>query len=251
MQKRFYPFRAFAAALFLLSAVVCVGTQENLPAGQRAQPENVRIAPATRQDGQPTNIRSDAINYSYEFNQPDFLISHTRIEHDATGRGRISFRRRSETETLTESLEISPVALNRIANLWSALGSLESGASLQSERQFPHLGTMRLGVRRAGGDERTTEFNWTSDRNAFALVNEYRRLADQALFVFDINLARENQPLETPALMTRLETLVRRNALSDARQLVPLLRDLSTDERIPLIARNKAERLVQRIDDRN
>jgi hypothetical protein len=44
-----------------------------------------------------------------------------------------------------------------------------------------------------------------------------------------------------------MESLLKRNALSDAQQLLPLLKELSTDERVPLIARNHALRLIKKI----
>ena len=85
-------------------------------------------------------------------------------------------------------------------------------------------------------------------RDAYALTGEYMHAAEQAMFVFDITVARENEPLNTPELMRSLETLIKFNELSDPKQLVPLLRDLSNDERIPLIARNHALRLIKMID---
>jgi hypothetical protein len=99
-----------------------------------------------------------------------------------------------------------------------------------------------------GERTRTAEFNWTHDPNAEALVKEYRRAADQAIFIFDINLSRENLPLNAPKLMDQLESLLKMNGLSDPQQLVPLLRELYMDERIPLIARNHAERLLKKIE---
>jgi hypothetical protein len=47
--------------------------------------------------------------------------------------------------------------------------------------------------------------------------------------------------------MEAMESLLNRNALSDPQQLVPLLKELSTDERVPLIARNHALRLIKKI----
>ncbi len=66
--------------------------------------------------------------------------------------------------------------------------------------------------------------------------------------MFDINLARENQPLEAPKLMERLESLVKRNEISDGQQITPLLKEIADDERIPLIARNHATRIVKLIE---
>jgi len=48
--------------------------------------------------------------------------------------------------------------------------------------------------------------------------------------------------------MEQLEAQLTRGELSDPYQLVPLLRDLTTDEHVPLIARNHAVRLLKRIE---
>ena len=55
------------------------------------------------------------------------------------------------------------------------------------------------------------------------------------------------QPLNAPQLMNEMETLLTRDGLSDPHQLVPLLTELRTDERIPLIARNHADRILKKI----
>lgn len=185
--------------------------------------------------------------YSYEFTNPAFFVSRILILHDDTGRGTVSFERKTSEEEIVEPFELSTEALQRINAHWDALRFLDSSEDYQSEKQFPHLGTIRLGLKR-GERERTAEFNWSANPEAFALANEYRRAADQAIIIFEINLARENQPLETPKLLEQLERYVERRAISDARQLAPLLRDLSTDERLPLIARNRAAKILQRVE---
>jgi hypothetical protein len=105
---------------------------------------------------------------------------------------------------------------------------------------------MRIGMQR-GEQKRVAEFNWTNNTDASALANEYRKAADQAILIFDISIARQNQPLNAPKLMEAMESLLKRNALSDPPQLLPLLKELSTDERVPLIARNHALRLIKKI----
>jgi hypothetical protein len=99
-----------------------------------------------------------------------------------------------------------------------------------------------------GERKRTAEFNWSNVQEAADLVKEYRRVADQASFVFDISVARENQPLNAPKLMEAFESLLKRNGLSDPKQVIPLLKDISGDERLPLIARNHALRLLAKIN---
>jgi len=184
--------------------------------------------------------------YAYDFSQPQFLIRHIVVEHDSTGRGQVVLEWLGEQTKIVEPLQLSPAALGRITSLWQALRFLDSDESYQTDKQFPHLGTMRLTMR-SGTRSRTAEFNWTHNRNASALVNEYRRAADQATFVFEITVARENRPLDAPKLMDQLETMVTRGGLSDPQQLVPLLLELKTDERIPLMARNHAARILKKI----
>ena len=190
---------------------------------------------------------SDSARFSYEFTQPEFYIRHIRIEHNANGKGVIKFERLHDEMVYEEPLELSPAAWTRIAALWQALRFLDSEENYQSERQYPHLGTMRLKMERESR-KRTAEFNWSNNKDAFALANEYRRAADQAILVFDISVAREVQPLNAPKLMEEIELQFKRNGLSDPQQLVPLLKDISTDEHLPLIARNHALRLIKKIE---
>lgn len=221
-------------------------TREAVP-GQEGAVESQIASPSTA-GASSSSLKSDAdaTLYSFEFTQPEFLINHIVIEHDASGRGKVTFERKND-DPIVDPIELSPAATARIKALWDALRFLDSDRSYQSDKQYPHLGTNRLRMKQ-GARHRLAEFNWTGDRDAFALVNEYKHAANQAIFIFDITLSRENQPLEAPKLMTRLDDYLRRNELSDAQQLVPLLRELSIDERIPLIARNHAARLLKKIE---
>jgi hypothetical protein len=186
------------------------------------------------------------VKYTYEFSQPKFYVKHIVLEHDANGRGTITFERLNEDVPVTEPIELSADALARISAAWQALQFLDSNTDYQSNKQFPHLGTMRIGMER-GDRKRVAEFNWTNNRDASTLVDEYRKAADQAIWVFDIAIARENQPLNAPKLMEAMESMLKRNAVSDPRQLLKLLQDISTDEHVPLIARNHALRLIKQI----
>lgn len=190
--------------------------------------------------------KTEAVKYSYEFSQPKFYVKHIVLEHDASGRGTVTFERLNEDTPVVEPLTLSVDALARISAAWQGLQFLESDTNYQASKQFPHLGTMKIGVER-GKQKRVAEFNWTNNADATTLVNEYRKAADQAILIFDIGIARENQPLNAPKLMEAMESLLKRDGLSDPRQLLKLLQDLSTDEHVPLIARNHALRLIKKI----
>jgi hypothetical protein len=99
-----------------------------------------------------------------------------------------------------------------------------------------------------GGKQRTVSFNWTQNKDAKLLMDEYRKLGNQYVWMFDITVARENQPLDAPRLMESLDSLVRRGEISDPRQMVPFLNGLANDERIPLIARNRAAKIVAQVE---
>lgn len=209
-------------------------------AGQSVDPAGAAMK------GNESAKAADDVKYSYEFAQPAFDVRHVVIEHDSAGRGRITFERKNQDHALTESFDISPSAFARIVSAWESLKFLDSDASYQADKQFPHLGTHRLRMRR-GTRERTTEFNWTNNDEASALIREYRRITEQQLFVFDIGIARQYQPSESVTVLRRLEILLDRDDISDKSTLAPLLDDLANDERIPLIARNQAARLLKRI----
>jgi hypothetical protein len=240
--------RTILAALLVLGAAVCATAQVTHAVKQNAREKSSAPPPPADQETHSEDAAATGdVTYSYEFRQPDFIVSRILVEHDASGRGHVSFERKGNTEMIVEPFELSASALARIRALWDALRFLDSEEEYQSDKQFPHLGTMRLGMKR-GARERTVEFNWTSNHDAAALASEYRRAADQTIFIFDITVARESQPLEAPKLMDRLDHLLSNGGLSDPQQLVALLRDLNTDERIPLIARNHAGRLLKKIE---
>ena len=228
------------AALMVFSAALSICAQDQSNGKHNARPQQAAAAPSA------VGEKTEAVKYTYEFSQPKFVINHIVIEHDASGRGTVTFERMNESTPVVEPLELSSAALERIRTSWQALNFLDSEADYQADKQFPHLGTMRIGMQ-LGDRKRVAEFNWTNNSNASTLVTEYRKAADQVILIFDISVARENQPLGVPKLMEAMEMMLKRDALSDPRQLLKLLTDLSTDEHVPLIARNHAQRLIKKI----
>jgi hypothetical protein len=231
-------FRRFLFLMLLFAAVSPAFAQEDSKKNDRPR-DGAGATPVLEQNQKPGETR-----YHYEFAQKDFFISQIVIEHDALGRGQITFRHKNDETPIVEPVALSTGAISRIFGLWDKLRFLDSTDNYQSSKNFAHLGTYKL-MMNDGKRQRTAEFNWSNNSNAWGLAQEYRRVADQAIFVFDMSVARENQPLNAPGLLNQLESLYKRNGLSDPRQLVPLLQELSTDEHIPLIARNQAGRLLK------
>jgi len=192
-----------------------------------------------------TNVVDPA--YFYEFSQPDFIVSKIAIEHDETGRGTITFTKKMFGDPVTDPLQVSPAALGRINGAYAALHFIDSTESYQYEKDYSHLGVTTFRLKK-GDKQRTAVFNYTVNKDAKILADEYRKLANQFIWVFDITVARENQPLETPRLLDALDGLIKRNEISDPSQMLPILKGMKDDERVPLITRNHAGKLVERIE---
>jgi hypothetical protein len=185
--------------------------------------------------------------YFYEFSQPDFVVKKITIEHDENGQGKIYFLKKDWDAPDSDPIQISDTALERIKAAFQALNFLDSTENYQYEKDYSHLGNIVIRLRK-NGREREVRFNWTENPYARALATEYRRLSNQSLWIFDVNVARINQPLDTPKLMDLLDNYLSRNELSDPRQLLSFLQELANDERIPLIARNKAGKIIAKIE---
>jgi hypothetical protein len=234
--------RLMFGLLVVLGVSLTALAQEATKRNEREPQTSAPATPPREEKKQP-----EAAKYSYEFAQKEFLINHIVITHDAQGRGNISFERKSEPTPIVEPIELSAAAQGRIFGLWTELRFLDSDENYQAAKNFAHLGTYKIAMD-DGKRHRTAEFNWSDNKAAWALANEYRRVSDQAILIFDIKLAREMQPLNAPSLLNEMESLLRRDGLSDPKQLVPLLNEMKTDEHIPLIARNHADRLLKKIE---
>lgn len=244
----FKQFKFLPAAFVVLGAAFLAASPVTWAQNKTNERKPEAPAPTTPRPRREENKKpADTTTYSYEFTQPDFWVTHIVIQHDAMGRGKITFQKKGIETAIEEPIELSTGALGRILGAWTDLQFLESTESYQSHLKYPHLGTMRLTMVREPL-KRTAEFNWTDNKVASLLTNEYRRVADQAVLIFDISVARETQPLNAPKLMDEFETLLKRNGLSDPQQMVPLLKDISTDEHLPLIARNHALRLIKKLE---
>lgn len=199
-----------------------------------------------------TNARPAAASqtkpiYFYEFSKADFTVSKINIEHDENGIGKITFQKKDVAEPITEPLQLSLATVERVKAIWRALNFLDATENYQTVRDYSNLGAMKFTMKRDGRTREAT-FNWTDNKDAKSLADEYRKIGQQFVWVFDINVARENQPLDAPRLLDALDSLIKRKEISDAAQMIPLLKELSIDERLPLIARNRSTKLAEKIE---
>ncbi len=209
------------------------------PTKSVADGENVKT------NARPANaVEENKSIYFYEFDQPKFLVSKIYIEHDEDGKGKITFLKKDFDEPVSDPLQLSAAALERVKAVWQTLNFLDSTENYQYEKDY---GNMTFTMKK-DGKSREAKFNWTENKDAKNLADEYRRIGQQFVWIFDINVARENQPLDAPRLMDSLDSMIRRNEISDAEQMIPLLNELNNDERIPLISRNHAAKLIKQIE---
>lgn len=186
-------------------------------------------------------------DFVYEYSRPSFPISHIVIEHDENGKGKITFKKKDFDEEYDDPIQLSATTLENLKTHFDALNFIDSNEDYQYEKDFSHLGNLKITLRK-NGKERTAAYNWTTNADAKALMDEYRKISNQYLWMFDITVARQNQPLETPKIMKAMDGYIQRNEISDPPQMIPFLQDLSNDERVPLITRNDAANLVKRIE---
>lgn len=212
------------------------------------QPSGKKNDRPDKQASKPTTTAvQKQYDYRYEFTQPDFVNSKIVIEHDDSGSGKISFTRKDFDEPISDPLQVSTHTLEKLNAAFTALNFVESAEEYQYSRDFSNMGNVAITLRR-NGKQRTAKYNWTENKEAKILMDEYRRLANQYVWIFDFNLARENQPLETPRLVDSLDSLLRRNEIADPRQMLPFLQAASNDERVPLIGRNHVGKILKQIE---
>lgn len=185
--------------------------------------------------------------YFYEFSRPGFLIGKIWIEHDETGKGKITFQRQEFDEMVTDPIELSPGTMEKLRTAFANLNFLESTESYQYEKDYPHMGNVAITVKK-DSKSRTAKYNWTTNTDAKVLMDTYRGIGQEYIWRFEINLAADMQPLQTPSLMDAITMYVNRNEIPDPPHLIPILTKLSTDERMPLMARNRAAKLIKEIE---
>jgi hypothetical protein len=218
----------------------------NLPGKRNERPDSAQKTG----DQQATANTSKAVAdppYFYEFSQPKFIITKITIRHDENGKGSLTFYKGQYDEPITEPVQLSQATLDKITATLTALDFLNSAEDYQYEKDYSHLGNITFRLKK-DGREREAHFNYTTNKNAMALGDEYRRISNQIIWMFDMNVARENQPLDAPRQMDALQSYMSRNEISDPQQLVPFLQGLTNDERIPLIARNHAGKMIKQIE---
>lgn len=185
--------------------------------------------------------------YVYTFERPGFVYSNLKVEHDETGKGRIWFKKDSFDEPLDDPIELSAATMEKLNGAFTALNFIDSTEDYQYSKDFSNMGNVTITMNR-DAKTRTAKFNWTDNKHAKALMDTYRAIANEYTWKFEFTLARENQPLFTPSLIDALDSYISRNEIADPPHMLPFLTQLSTDERLPLMARNHVVKIIGKIE---
>ena len=79
------------AALLVLGAAIFTYAQGAGPTKHNTRPTQTATSP-----GAVTENKTEPVKYTYEFSQPKFVVKHIVLEHDANGRGKVTFERLNE-----------------------------------------------------------------------------------------------------------------------------------------------------------
>ena len=228
-------------------------TVPETPVKKNERPADTTTAPAKANNRDSKNnaaspAKSYIPNYYYEFDRPGFTYSRILIEHDDAGKGAISFKKDGFEDLLTDPIQLSTATVEKLKASFAALKFLDSTDNYQyAAHDFSNMGNVTITLKK-DGRARTAKYNWTENKDAKFLMDEYRRIGNEYTWKFEMIVARENQPLQTPGLMDALDSYFRQNEISDPPHLMPFLTELSVDERLPLIARNRAAKLIKQIE---
>ncbi|MFZ4986282.1 MAG: hypothetical protein ACOYLF_12545 [Blastocatellia bacterium] len=195
------------------------------------------------------DAQDSGTTYRYFFENERFTTPYQEVVVDGEGRGHYRFKKKDMDE-MTISFQVSPRVLTEIRSNLDRLSFLGSSEDYQHRKDFSHLGTMTLTVQ-AGDRRREIRFNYTDNEMVNDLVRIFRGLTVQENRIFEIDLVRSTDPISMPAQLRLLEGELKSRNIADARRFSQILKELTRDESVPLIARNHADRLLRLIEQQS
>ncbi len=190
---------------------------------------------------------SAASTYSYQYDGARFYLSLIEVDLDAAGKGEIRFKRGEAEDLINLPVALRPETIARIQQLYNETDFLNSNADYQSKKDFSHLGWITVGAQ-AGERTRKVRFNYTTNLQIEELANIFRAIATQEIHLFDLETMQQYQPLDLPHQLESVETSLRLGNIAEPERIRLALQTLSGDDTLPLIARNKAARIVADIE---
>jgi hypothetical protein len=198
------------------------------------------------QDGAAERVEAGA-TFGYRFENTRFHISLIEIDLALDGTGELRFKRGEYDEIIDLKLRLLPATLARIRKLYGDTGFLTSKEEYQAKKDFSNLGWITLSARE-GDLKREARFNHTENQQIKELYEIFRAIATQQMHLFDLDIAEQYQPLDLPTQLRVLERDLELERVAEPEQMLAALRNINSNDALPLIARNHAKRIVDNIE---
>jgi hypothetical protein len=198
------------------------------------------------QEGAAERVEAGS-SFSYKFENARFHIPLIEIDLASDGTGELRFKRGEYDEIIDLKLRLLPATFARIRQLYSETGFLTSKEEYQAKKDFSNLGWITLSARE-GDLKREARFNHSDNQQIRELSEIYRAIATQQMHLFDLDVAGQYQPLDLPTQLRVLERDLELQRVAEPEQVLAALRDINSNDALPLIARNHAKRIADNIE---
>ena len=186
-------------------------------------------------------------SFGYKFENARFHIPLIEIDLAPDGTGELRFKRGESDEIIDLKLKLLPATMERIRTLYSVTGFLTSKVEYQSKKDFSNLGWVTLSARE-GNVKREVRLNFSDNNYIRELSDIFRAIATQQTHLFDLDTAEQYQPLDLPTQLRVLERDLELERIAEPEQMLAALRNISSNDALPLIARNHAKRIADKIE---
>lgn len=194
----------------------------------------------------PAPASNGGLSIVYVFENPSFMLSPVELRIDESGNADLRFTRKDVAQPVHRPVRLELDVYRSICSLVETARILESSDEYQSKRHFANLGTYTVTAER-NGTSRTVRFDNSENETIMDLVKLLRGITTREVHAFDLETAALYAPLAIPGLLDRVEADLKFDRIVAPAGLVPVLRRISDDPSLPLIARNRAEKLERKL----
>jgi len=193
------------------------------------------------QDGKSTA----KTHYYYRFENPKFLISKLEIEFDDTGEGTIKISEQDHDD-VENKFTLNSTTVASFAEAFDDLGFLKKKERFQTPKDYSHMGTATVKFSR-GNETYETTFNYTENKQMLDLWAKFRSVENQEYSLFKLEVALHYQPLDTPAQLKGIESMLKDKKIAEPTRFLPILTQIAGNDQMLTIARNQAKKMIDMI----
>ena len=176
----------------------------------------------------------------FKLSSPEFV----EIKVNESGAGTYDIRQLDEASN-PQPFDLKAALVQRIFSLAGKLHNFK-GIDLEMHRRIANLGEKTFRYQR-GAETHSVTFNYTLDDSARQLLDIFEGLSRQQAGLSELQRAMRYDRLGVNDVLRQIQADYDRNLLPDPDHLLPLLDQISADERFIDIARQRARALAGRI----